>query len=96
MVSAAGLAVLAVGGAAWACAPGPSYIEDVRPTSGPVGTQLIVSGRNFSSEPVELRWGSASGQQLAVANGPDFDASVHVPDSPPGTYDIVGHRQDRR
>lgn len=60
--------------------------------SGTVGSQYQVSGEAFGSSqygPVEIRWNSITGNQLASAPGPSFSVPVTIPKVAPGLYYIV-------
>ncbi len=83
------LAALLLGGAsfAWACGPQPSI--RLRPTSGPAGSHVNVSGASFRSGDVEIHWDSVNGPVLGTAMGPSFSETVRIPRTEEGVYYIV-------
>ncbi|MDQ6749508.1 MAG: hypothetical protein M3Z33_01940 [Actinomycetota bacterium] len=80
---------------AWACAPPDVGIPatspslTLSPTSGLAGSTTTVTGKSFSSGPVEIRWESSSGPLLVSVTGPDFVTSVTVPAATSGGHHIV-------
>ncbi|MGQ0744966.1 MAG: hypothetical protein ACT4OS_11660 [Acidimicrobiales bacterium] len=95
-VGAALTLLLAVAGSAPAAEPGQPLVF-VRPQpSGPPGSGVAVVGLGFDEgKPIEVRWGSVDGQQLASAAGPDFAAEILIPDVSPGLYALlVASRRD--
>jgi len=89
------LGVIAVGltsaSLAWACTPLADVAADR--TTGPAGTAVTLTGKDFAAgNRVEIRWNSARGALLAEV-APDgqggFQATVRVPRAPEDTYTIV-------
>ena len=88
---------LALGGAsvAWACSAQPNVRVEGSgkavggQTSGPVGTQINFTGRDFGPGQVQVRWNSRTGQLLAEAQGPSFSVPVTIPQAPAGVHYIV-------
>lgn len=95
--AAAAVLGLALGGAsvAWACSTQPSVrVEGSSKaasgqTSGPAGSQINFSGRDFGPGQVQVRWNSRTGQLLAEAQGPSFSVPVTIPQAPAGVHYIV-------
>lgn len=80
--------VLFVGaGLAWACTP-QAWIS-ISPRSGPGGSRAVVDGGGFGKGTVEIRWNSSEGEVLATPTGPNFTASVMIPQVPEGTYTVL-------
>src|SRR6476469_4774400 len=77
IVGALACAVLAAG-LAWACTPQAQFTR-FSPASGGPGTQVTVTGDNFSDVTVTIHWGSASGPVIGTAQGPTFTTTVTVP-----------------
>jgi len=73
----AALSALAVASVAWACTQTATI--SIRPASGPTGGPVMVSGQDFGSTPVEIRWNGAEGPVLATASGPQFSVAVSPP-----------------
>lgn len=79
---------------AWACTAA-STVSGVSPSSGPAGTTVTVTGNGYSAGgPVEIRWGSPTGLELATATGPNFAATVTIPGARAGTYLLVAVDQE--
>ncbi|MCA1846111.1 MAG: hypothetical protein LC792_23550 [Actinobacteria bacterium] len=58
--------------------------------AGPSGTTVGLVGDFFrEGTPVEIRWDSAAGPELAEAPGPSFATRVVVPPAEPGAHAIV-------
>lgn len=91
MGAAAALAVTALAGAsvAWACSAQPQAGINGGQTTGPVGAQLTVTGRDFGHGPVQVRWNSKSGQLLGEGQGPSFAVAITIPQAPTGVHYIV-------
>ena len=93
--------VLSVASYAWACSPGADLSATGSGTtssgtpSGPSGSRATIKGAGFASGPVEIRWNSVSGPELARPNGPSFTIGVTVPEASPGTYYFVALQRDR-
>lgn len=87
IVGALACAVMAAG-LAWACTPQAQFTR-FAPTSGGPGTQVTVTGTNFTDQPVTIHWGSASGPVIGTASGPSFTTTVTVPQAPGDVYAIV-------
>ena len=86
-----GVVTMVLGGAAvaWACTAA-SNVSGVFPSSGPAGTAVTVTGEGYSAGgPVEIRWGSETGLELATATGPNFAATVTIPGARAGSYALV-------
>lgn len=85
-----GVATMVLGGAAaaWACTPNAD-IASVSPQKGPAGTAVTISGEAYSNGAVEIRWGSATGLELATVTGPNFTTTVTIPGANPGLYSLV-------
>lgn len=91
-------ATLAAASVAWACT---AYANiSITPQTGPPGSEMTVQGRAFAepatSNPVEIRWGSATGPVLATAPGPSFSVPVTVPDADPGVHTVVALQRDKQ
>src|SRR5918997_4335483 len=91
-----GLAVVAVtvAGAAlaWACTPtaSVSVTGDYGAGFGPPGKPATVGVSGYSpGVPVQVRWNGANGPVLAQGTGPEFQATVTIPNVPDGIYNIV-------
>lgn len=91
MLLAAGLAVA---GVAWACAPAGSLT--LSQTSGPPGTQVIVSASGYpNGATVGIYWDSLSGDRLGQGIGPSFNKAVTIPPSATsGTHYLVAAATD--
>lgn len=87
VVGALACAVMAAG-LAWACTPQAQFTR-FSPASGAPGTQVTVTGDNFSDVAVTIHWGSASGPVIGTAQGPTFTTTVTVPQAPGDVYAIV-------
>jgi hypothetical protein len=93
--------VLSVASYAWACSPGADLSATGSGTtssgtpSGPSGSRATVKGSGFASGPVEIRWNSVSGPELARPSGPSFTIAVTVPETSPRTYYFVALQRDR-
>ncbi|MGH2705073.1 MAG: hypothetical protein ACRDJ4_08260 [Actinomycetota bacterium] len=72
---------------AWACGPAASL--KISPDSGPPGTQITLSGRDFPAGPVTISFGS-NATSLAQALGPTFSVAAEIPDVSPGVYYVIG------
>jgi hypothetical protein len=57
--------------------------------AGAAGDMVTVNGFRFAEGPVEIRWTAIDGPLLAKATGPNFTATVKIPDSPTGMYSMV-------
>lgn len=88
MTGAVGAAVIAVASVAWACTPA-AYIGSIDPESGPSGSPVNMTARNFNPGPVEILWDSHNGPPLATTNGPSFSVSFTIPDVTPGNYTVL-------
>jgi len=91
---AAGVLVAAAG-LAWACTA--QSVVSVLPEKGAAGNVVTVTGKGFSSSPVEVRWGDQEGPVFASALGPEFSVQATIPaDATPGLYFLmVGERAAR-
>ena len=84
-----GLAALAVGASsrAWACFPYP--VVSVQPqASGPSKTEVTVSGVDFETNKVEVRWNALDGPMLGTGQGPNFSVPVTIPEAEDGLYTL--------
>ena len=104
MVGAAALGVLglllAVVAPALACAPMASLVTS--PASGPPGTVVQLSGRNFfatpEAGPVDIHWNSSSGVPMTSVAAPNFNVGLTIPSVPanPSTpYFMVASQRHR-
>lgn len=83
-------AAVVIASAAWACTENADIAVEGR-NSGVVGSEVTVHGQFFHAQPVEVRWGSATGPVVASAHGPEFWATFNVPsDARGGVHYIVG------
>jgi hypothetical protein len=80
-------ALLVPAAVAWACVPQATV--SAQPASGASGTQTTVSGQEWASMPVEIRWDSASGPMLTTVQGPSFSVAVTVPQAADGHHLVV-------
>ncbi len=87
LVAAAALGAALLGGSAlaWACTADAAI--QLNPQSGPVGTDVQVTGDAFTDNPVELRWDD--GRLLGTAQGPSFVATVTIPEASLGEHTII-------
>ncbi|MGH9151540.1 MAG: hypothetical protein ACRD03_03830, partial [Acidimicrobiales bacterium] len=74
---------------AWACVPQPRLVAVLPDSSGPPGTEVTVDGLGFDRGRAEVRWNSRDGALLASADGPDFSATITIPDVPAGLYALI-------
>jgi hypothetical protein len=90
LVLIASLAIpVVVATVAWACAPSPPSISST-PSSGPVGTQVTVTGERYEAgTAVDIRWDSAVGPLLASVTGSSFKVTAQIPPSQPGAHLVV-------
>lgn len=91
-IACAFLLSLVGAGVASSCEPG-ALIQTTTGDSGPSGTEVTVRATHTSTystnpDPVQIRWGSPTGQVLATHAGPDFETVVTIPPAPEGTYSI--------
>ena len=93
------MATIVAGGAiAWACSPNANI--SLSPQSGPPGSEVTVSGSQFTSKgsgaAVEIRWNQLNGEVLATTTGPTFSVSVTIPEDAAGTSRIfaIGRAPD--
>lgn len=83
----AGMGALAVtlGGVsfAWACSGQPLVVfgSASGQASGPAGSTVTVSGSQWASEPVHIRWNSVAADDLATPKGPSFSVAIKIPES---------------
>jgi len=103
MVGAAAAAAVAVAGAtAFACiAPATLNLSSA---AGRPGDVITVKGQSWqapspagASTPVRIHWHSPQGEvlgQAAVDTQGSFEATVTIPDGPPGFYAITGVQRD--
>ncbi len=76
--------VVSTAALAWACTA-QSYLHPVKPSAGPAGTSITLSG--FATEPLEIRWNSDQGPVLGKAPQGRFSMTATVPqDAPAGNY----------
>ncbi|HWK79456.1 MAG TPA: SH3 domain-containing protein, partial [Thermomicrobiales bacterium] len=71
--------------------PGGSTLQ-VSPISGSVGGSVSVSGSGYTSgETVRIYWNSTSSSPLATvtASGGSFSATITVPETPRGSYQVI-------
>lgn len=92
-VSVAGLGVLGmvIGGAsmAWGCVPRANLVTLRPQSSGPPGDEVTVEGVGLDPGEVEVRWNAADGKLLGKGEGPDFTASIVIPEVAQGLYAVV-------
>ncbi len=90
-VLAALIAVVATAAIAWACTP-QAYLylgaTSVTPSSAGGGGPVTVTGRGFTSGPVQIRLDS--GRLLATAQGPNFSLVVRIKNVAPGVHYVHG------
>ncbi len=89
-VLAALVGVVATAAIAWACTP-QAYLylgaTSVTPPSGGGGAPVTVTGRGFTSGPVQIR---LDGRRLATAQGPNFSVVVRIENAAPGAHYVQG------
>lgn len=87
----AAMFALALGGAsvAWACASIQPKVSSQGTSSGPAGSQITLTGRDFAPGRVEIRWNTLTGQMLGEALGPSFSVSVTIPNAAVGMHYIL-------
>lgn len=96
-----GAAMLVLGGAglAWACTSQPVVMfgRASGSASGSAGSPVAVSGADWDSENVYVRWNSPTATpDLRVVRGPSFSTSVRIPaDASPGVYTIYFVQYER-
>lgn len=78
---------------AWACVPYPLLTVGPR-SSGPVGTDVKVSGVSFAPGQIEVRWNAIDGPVLGTAGDPDFSLNAKIPQADEGMYAIVALTRD--
>ncbi len=88
LTTAALTLVVMATGLAFACVPQP-LITLTPLASGPGGTQVSLQGVAFGAVPVEIRWNTLDGPQLATTQGPQISTTVTIPPSPDGLYSIL-------
>src|SRR5687767_12090225 len=96
---ALGLLTLTVGGAAlaWACTPAANVAVAGAGGAGSVlpGGQMDIAVAQYSKDAdVTVHWGDLGGQVLASGKGPEFTASVPVPNVPDGNYTVFARAID--
>lgn len=100
-----GATAIMLGAVAWACTAqpvigtpvgGPNGGSALSPQSGPSTTQVRVDGRDFNAGPVEVRWNSAGGSELASPRpqGPSFSVTIVIPEASQGTHYVVAFQRD--
>lgn len=100
-----GATALMLGAVAWACTAqpvigtpvgGPNGGSALSPQSGPSTTPVRVDGRDFNAGPVEVRWNSAGGTELASPRpqGPSFSVTIVIPEASQGTHYVVAFQRD--
>lgn len=82
---------------AFACTPSAQISAE--PARAEAGTVVQISGNTFDPQgsPVSIRWGGASGQEIASATvnaSGAFAVDVRIPDADPGWYQISGVHRD--
>jgi len=81
------LAVVALGGRAWACVPQP--LVSLQPMgSGPAGSEVTVNAIAVNGA-AEIRWNGSDGALLSTVAGPAISSKVKVPAVEPGLYTII-------
>jgi hypothetical protein len=85
--------LLGLSSLAWACT-----LPDIRldRVSGPAGTEVNVTGSQFSEDAVEIRWETKTGALLATAEGPEFSVEVTVPESSAGVAYMVAVQKSKQ
>ena len=58
------------------------------PASGLPGSSTTVTGTDFATVPITIRWGSPTAAVLADTHGPDFTTQVTIPAGAPGDHSI--------
>lgn len=86
-------ALLGAAGLAWACTAS-AYVQ-ISPRSGPAGLVVTMSGGQFNSGPVSIRWNSVDGREIGTAQGSNFSVPVRIPsDAPAGVHYVVAVQTD--
>ena len=91
--------VVLAGSAAWACSPARGAAISSQPQSGLAGTQVSISGAEFSAASagkslVEIRWNGVDGTLLAQVAGPDFTQTITIPNVASNVYTINAIQRD--
>ncbi len=98
VVAAAGGALLACIGGAWACSAQPSILA-MGPPAGPAGSVLALKGQaTAAGAPVAIHWNGLQGPVVgrATADGAgNYLTNATLPNAIPGVYAIVAVSQDR-
>jgi len=84
------MVVASVAAVAWACTA-QTVITELRPASGPAGTNLLIAGRTDGT-PLAIHWNSAEGPTVAAAPGGQFSVAAAIPaDAKPGFYFLMAN-----
>lgn len=93
--STVAVVAIALSGAsyAWACSTQARLAAQGGQNTGPVGTRITINGTDTGQGPVEVRWDSKSGVQLAEVMGPNFSVNVTIPQANAGAHYIVAFQK---